>query len=55
MSATKSSTGIGAAGRLGAIFEILAPKNQVASPMLILNVPDPADGGINILVNRASR
>ncbi len=52
VSATKSATGIGAAGGLGAVFEILAPKNQVAPPMLILNVPDPADGGINFLVNR---
>ena len=44
---------LGAAGGLGAIFAILALRDQIAPPTLNLNAPDPAGGGIESLVNRA--
>ena len=48
VSATKSATGhlLGAAGGLGAIFSILAIRDQVAPPTLNLSAPDPAGDGM---------
>jgi len=43
---------LGAAGGLGAIFSILALRDQIAPPTLNLNAPDPAGVGIGSLVNR---
>lgn len=55
VSATKAATGhlLGAAGGLGAIFTILALRDQVAPPTLNLNVPDPAGDGIDFVANQA--
>lgn len=55
VSATKSSTGhlLGAAGGLGAIFTILALRDQVAPPSLNLSAPDPAGDGIDFVANQA--
>ena len=55
VSATKSATGhlLGAAGGLGAIFAILALKDQVAPPTLNLGAPDPAGDGIDFVANEA--
>ena len=55
VSATKSATGhlLGAAGGLGAIFTILALRDQVAPPTLNLNSPDPAADGIDLVANAA--
>ena len=55
VSATKSATGhlLGAAGGLGAIFTILALKDQVAPPTLNLKAPDPAGDGIDFIANEA--
>jgi 3-oxoacyl-[acyl-carrier-protein] synthase II len=55
VSATKSATGhlLGAVGGLGAIFTILALRDQVAPPTLNLNAPDPAGDGIDFVANRA--
>ena len=55
VSATKSATGhlLGAAGGLGAIFTILALKDQVAPPTLNLKAPDPAGDGIEFIANEA--
>ena len=55
VSATKSATGhlLGAAGGLGAIFTILALKDQVAPPTLNLRAPDPAGDGIDFVANEA--
>jgi 3-oxoacyl-[acyl-carrier-protein] synthase II len=55
VSATKSATGhlLGAAGGLGAIFTILALRDQVAPPTLNLTAPDPAGDGINFVANQA--
>ncbi|TIQ29996.1 MAG: beta-ketoacyl-[acyl-carrier-protein] synthase II, partial [Mesorhizobium sp.] len=55
VSATKSATGhlLGAAGGLGAIFAILALRDQVAPPTLNLGAPDPAGDGIDFVANQA--
>ncbi|RWA72274.1 beta-ketoacyl-ACP synthase II [Mesorhizobium sp.] len=55
VSGTKSATGhlLGAAGGLGAIFTILALRDQVAPPTLNLSAPDPAGDGIDFVANRA--
>ena len=55
VSATKSATGhlLGAAGGIGAIFTILALRDQVAPPILNLSAPDPAGDGIDFVANRA--
>ncbi|WFP61696.1 beta-ketoacyl-ACP synthase II [Mesorhizobium sp. WSM4904] len=55
VSGTKSATGhlLGAAGGLGAIFTILALRDQVAPPTLNLSAPDPAADGIDFVANRA--
>ncbi len=54
-SAAKSATGhlLGAVGGLGAIFTILALRDQVAPPTLNLNAPDPAGDGIDFVANEA--
>ncbi|RUX48903.1 beta-ketoacyl-ACP synthase, partial [Mesorhizobium sp. M7A.F.Ca.CA.002.09.1.1] len=53
VSATKSATGhlLGAAGGLGAIFAILALRDQVAPPTLNLGEADPAGDGIDFVAN----
>jgi 3-oxoacyl-[acyl-carrier-protein] synthase II len=53
-SATKSATGhlLEAAGGLGAIFTILALRDQVAPPTLNLKAPDPAGDGIDFVANQ---
>ena len=55
VSATKSATGhlLGAAGGLGAIFTILALRDQMAPPTLNLSAPDPAGDGIDFVANQA--
>ncbi|TPL91380.1 beta-ketoacyl-ACP synthase II [Mesorhizobium sp. B2-3-10] len=55
VSATKSATGhlLGAAGGLGAIFTVLALRDQVAPPTLNLSAPDPASDGIDFVANHA--
>lgn len=57
VSGTKSATGhlLGAAGGLGAIFTILALRDQVAPATLNLSVPDPAGDGIDFVANQARR
>ncbi|MBZ9710767.1 beta-ketoacyl-ACP synthase II [Mesorhizobium sp. ESP7-2] len=53
VSGTKSATGhlLGAAGGLGAIFTVLALRDQVAPPTLNLSAPDPAGDGIDFVAN----
>jgi 3-oxoacyl-[acyl-carrier-protein] synthase II len=55
VSGTKSATGhlLGAAGGLGAIFTILALRDQMAPPTLNLSVPDPAGDGIDFVASQA--
>lgn len=55
VSGTKSATGhlLGAAGGLGAIFTVLALRDQVAPPTLNLSAPDPAGDGIDFVANQA--
>src|SRR5205823_1035184 len=55
VSATKSATGhlLGAAGGLGAIFAILALRDQAAPPTLNLTAPDPAGDGIDFVAGEA--
>ncbi|TRC81647.1 beta-ketoacyl-ACP synthase II [Mesorhizobium sp. WSM4310] len=55
VSGTKAATGhlLGAAGGLGAIFAILALRDQMAPPTLNLNTADPAGEGIDFVANRA--
>jgi 3-oxoacyl-[acyl-carrier-protein] synthase II len=55
VSGTKSATGhlLGAAGGLGAIFTVLALRDQVAPPILNLSAPDPAGDGIDFVANQA--
>ncbi|WP_454812670.1 hypothetical protein [Labrys neptuniae] len=45
---------VGNRNLLGAIFAILALRDQIAPPTLNLNAPDPAGGGIGSLVNRGA-
>jgi 3-oxoacyl-[acyl-carrier-protein] synthase II len=54
VSATKSATGhlLGGAGGLGAIFTVLALRDQAAPPSLNLSAPDPAGEGIDFVANR---
>ncbi|TGN50446.1 beta-ketoacyl-[acyl-carrier-protein] synthase II [Paracoccus liaowanqingii] len=51
VSATKSATGhlLGAAGGIGAIFAILALRDQIAPPTLNLTHPDPAADGVDLV------
>jgi 3-oxoacyl-[acyl-carrier-protein] synthase II len=55
VSATKSATGhlLGAAGGLGAIFTILALRDQLAPATLNLTAPDPAGEGIDFVADKA--
>ncbi|AEH86946.1 beta-ketoacyl-ACP synthase II [Mesorhizobium opportunistum] len=55
VSGTKAATGhlLGAAGGLGAIFTILALRDQVAPPTLNLTAPDPTGDGIDFVANQA--
>jgi 3-oxoacyl-[acyl-carrier-protein] synthase II len=55
VSGTKSAVGhlLGAAGGLGAIFTILALRDQVAPPTLNLSAPDRAGDGIDFVANQA--
>lgn len=55
ITSTKSSTGhlLGSAGGIKAIFIVLALRDHVVPPTLILHHPDPAAEGLNLVALQA--